>query len=239
MFPVSVSRFDRMNDFEGWNCGKITTCGEHQFCGGYCVKGKGSDITKTFYLPPGIYSVELDFIKIDSWDREDAYVSVNGKTCWTKTNILGTGGTQQYDLREETVPKTGVKGFGQVFRFPSKQIFFGENFKTVPGPCRYRKDHDSMRKATTRKRRGSIKPNRSFGSSSTRAGHNSYLIKPQYSSSVGPGAYSSSRNTMIKKSFNVAAGHVSRSKTKNTRRKGPKRRFVSSPPRRRDFRLNM
>ena len=28
-------------------------------------------------------------------DGEDAYVSVNGKTCWTKTNILGTVGTQQ------------------------------------------------------------------------------------------------------------------------------------------------
>ena len=67
MFPVSVSGFDHMNDFEGWNCGKITTCGEHQFCGGYGVKGKGSDITKTFHLPPGTYSVELDFIKIDSW----------------------------------------------------------------------------------------------------------------------------------------------------------------------------
>lgn len=165
-------------------------------------------------------------------------VSTNLPPDFVKVGTVKVPGPGEYDLREETVPKTGVKGFGQVFRFPTKQIFFGENFKNVPGPCRYRKDHDSMRKATTRKRR-SIKPNRSFGSSSTRAGHNSYLIKPQYSSKVGPGAYSSSRNTMIKKSFNVAAGHVTRSKTKNTRRRGPKRRFVSSPPRRRDFRLNM
>ena len=37
-------------------------------CGGYDVKGgSGSDLTKTFHLPPGMYSVELDFIKIDSW----------------------------------------------------------------------------------------------------------------------------------------------------------------------------
>ena len=28
-------------------------------------------------------------------DNEDAYVSVNGKTCWTKTGMLGTSGTQQ------------------------------------------------------------------------------------------------------------------------------------------------
>ena len=54
--------------FEGWNCGGITACGKFgQICGGYNAKGKWSDITKTFYLPAGTYSVELDFIKIDSW----------------------------------------------------------------------------------------------------------------------------------------------------------------------------
>ena len=61
------NKFDNLKDFEGWNCGKITTCGKHQFCGGYNVKGKGSEIKKTFMLPAGTYSVELDFIKIDSW----------------------------------------------------------------------------------------------------------------------------------------------------------------------------
>ena len=61
------NEFDNLDDFEGWNCGKITTCGKHQFCGGYNIKGKGSDITKTFNLPAGTYSVQLDFIKIDSW----------------------------------------------------------------------------------------------------------------------------------------------------------------------------
>ena len=60
--------FDRVHDFEGWNCGEITTCGQFgQVCGGYNVKGRGSELTKTFDLPPGTYSVELDFIKIDSW----------------------------------------------------------------------------------------------------------------------------------------------------------------------------
>ena len=55
-------------DFDDWNCGKITTCGDFgQVCGGYGVKGKGSDIKKTFNLPEGIYSVQLDFIRIDSW----------------------------------------------------------------------------------------------------------------------------------------------------------------------------
>ena len=60
--------FDIAQDFEGWNCGEITTCGQFgQVCGGYNVKGAGSELTKTFDLPPGMYSVELDFIKIDSW----------------------------------------------------------------------------------------------------------------------------------------------------------------------------
>ena len=68
IFPASFSHFDDLRDFEGWNCGKITTCGKfRKICGGYNVKGKASDITKTLNLPAGTYSVELDFIKIDSW----------------------------------------------------------------------------------------------------------------------------------------------------------------------------
>ena len=61
--------FSNSKDFEGWNCGQITACGEigGQICGGFNVKGTRAELTKTFYLPPGTYSVELDFIKIDSW----------------------------------------------------------------------------------------------------------------------------------------------------------------------------
>ena len=63
------TRFDDPQDFEGWSCAAITTCGQlGQICGGYNIKGTDSDITKTFNdLPAGTYSVELDFIKIDSW----------------------------------------------------------------------------------------------------------------------------------------------------------------------------
>ena len=82
-------------------------------------------------------------------------------------------GPGRYDLREEAVPKQGVRGFGEVFRFPKKQIFFGNNFRDVPGPDRYRKDHNSIGKHSSQRRR-TIKPNRSFGSSSTRDGHNRY-----------------------------------------------------------------
>ena len=64
---VEYSAFENVNDFEGWNCGKITTCGKLQLCGGYNVKGTGSDITKTVIVDAGTYYLELDFIKIDSW----------------------------------------------------------------------------------------------------------------------------------------------------------------------------
>ena len=63
------NKFNNENVFEGWNCGKITRCGEFgQICGRFGVKGKVWKIKKTFNnLPAGKYSVELDFIKIDSW----------------------------------------------------------------------------------------------------------------------------------------------------------------------------
>ena len=70
-FKDIKSEFNNPNDFEGWNCGKITACGNHQICGGYNVKGTGSEIKKTFLLPAGTYYVELDFIKIDSWCVHD------------------------------------------------------------------------------------------------------------------------------------------------------------------------
>ena len=59
--------FDSANYFETWNCGKTTACGNHQICGGHNVKGKGSYMKRTFLLPAGTYSVELDFIKLNSW----------------------------------------------------------------------------------------------------------------------------------------------------------------------------
>ena len=68
IFLAAMSLFNNPNDFEGWSCGKITTCGKFgNVCGGFGVKAKDSDIKKTFMLPAGTYSVSLDFIKIDSW----------------------------------------------------------------------------------------------------------------------------------------------------------------------------
>ena len=67
-FPITAN-FDDPNDFEGWNCGKITACGKYgNICGGYDVKTGGDYIQQTFMLPAGRpHWVTLDFIKIDSW----------------------------------------------------------------------------------------------------------------------------------------------------------------------------
>ena len=67
-FPITTN-FDNPNDFEGWNCDKITTCGKFgNICGGYDVKTGGDYIQQTFMLPTGRpHWVTLDFIKIDSW----------------------------------------------------------------------------------------------------------------------------------------------------------------------------
>ena len=62
------NNFDDPQDLEGWNCGQITTCGRMgQVCGGFNIKGTKTELSKGFHLLPGTYSVELDFIKIDSW----------------------------------------------------------------------------------------------------------------------------------------------------------------------------
>ena len=67
-FPLTAN-FNDPEDFEGWNCVKITDCGKFKnICGGYNIKAGGADIQQTFMLPAGdTYWVTMDFIKIDSW----------------------------------------------------------------------------------------------------------------------------------------------------------------------------
>merc|ERR1712048_1488649 len=91
-FKTITANFQNDKDFQGFNCVKIQNCGSYgKICGGYNTKAKGHDIKKTYKnLPAGKYTVSLDFIKIDSWDNENAYVQVNGKTCWTK-KLAGQG----------------------------------------------------------------------------------------------------------------------------------------------------
>jgi ABC-type multidrug transport system ATPase subunit len=70
----------------GWSCGAITACGTFgKICGGYGQKGKNADIKKRFDgLTIGeTYVMELDFIKIDSWDDEYVHVLFDGVECWS------------------------------------------------------------------------------------------------------------------------------------------------------------
>ena len=65
--PVT-NNFDDKNDFEGWNCGEIQACGKFgNICGGFDVKGRWTDIKKTFEVPEDLYRVKLTFIKLDTW----------------------------------------------------------------------------------------------------------------------------------------------------------------------------
>ena len=52
---------------------------------------------------------DIAFCFVICRDNEDAYVSVNGKTCWSKTNLLGTSGTQECGgaFKEESFRVTG------------------------------------------------------------------------------------------------------------------------------------
>jgi hypothetical protein len=53
---------------DGWTCGAVTQCGTHgSVCGGFNQKGKLSTIQKTVTVVPGTYSIDLSFLKIDSW----------------------------------------------------------------------------------------------------------------------------------------------------------------------------
>jgi hypothetical protein len=88
------------NNFEtgcdGWSNCQTSTCGKYgSILGGYGKYGRGATTQKTFTVPnPEYAKVELDFIKIDSWDDEQATITVNGKICM-QTRFMYNRGTQQ------------------------------------------------------------------------------------------------------------------------------------------------
>ena len=56
---------------------------------GFTVKGKGDSIEKTFEVVPGAYTIQVDVLKVDSWDNEEAIVTVNGRTQSTLSLMSG------------------------------------------------------------------------------------------------------------------------------------------------------
>jgi predicted outer membrane repeat protein len=104
---VAVHNFEDTNNFHGWNCVGITTCGSWgKICGGYNKLGKNSVLQQTFSgLEPGTYTVEMDVFFIDSWDHNDRLrVYANGVEVWISENY-------HYNQGPGLVSKCGNNGW--------------------------------------------------------------------------------------------------------------------------------
>lgn len=86
--------------FSGWSNSKnqifvFQMCGTDKILGGYNQMGSGYTIQKTFSnLPPHTQiEISFDFMKIDSWDNEILYVSIDDIVIF-KATYSGSVGTQ-------------------------------------------------------------------------------------------------------------------------------------------------
>lgn len=104
-------------DFESettaWNKNSITSCGIFgEILGGYNVLA-GEANTKLYDMQGLAHTrarIELDFIQIDTWDNESAYVRVDGNEVWVDAfsgavggQICGNGGADELHHVNETV----------------------------------------------------------------------------------------------------------------------------------------
>ena len=86
-------------DIAGWTSSvgaalATTTCGViGEMLGGYAILGHGDWVEKAYVGLPThrSVSVELVFVKIDSWDGESGIVMVDGTEVWTRSFTLGEG----------------------------------------------------------------------------------------------------------------------------------------------------
>lgn len=84
--------------FEEWTNTKTTNCGGWgKILGGYNVLGKGKTLEKFFKLPCSSNRVrfEFEFIRIDSWSGEEAWLKLNGKEVWRKQGRHNEDGSKQ------------------------------------------------------------------------------------------------------------------------------------------------
>jgi hypothetical protein len=65
-------------------------------------------LQKVYRVPAGTYTLNLDFIKIDSWDNERAYIDINGQRKWTSSPLMWNRGQakcgQMNGWQEEKIP---------------------------------------------------------------------------------------------------------------------------------------
>ena len=83
--------------------------------GGYGIFGSGAYVQKTFGLSGApAYSevrVQLNFVKIDTWDGESAYLRLNGELVWSQSFVGSGGGSEQCGgtgMKEQLVPVDAV-----------------------------------------------------------------------------------------------------------------------------------
>ena len=85
--------------------------------GGYGVFGSGAYVEKTFDLsgapPHSAVWVQLDFVKIDRWGGDSAYLTLNGELAWTQSFAAGSGDSSQcggsdYNQKEQLVSIVAV-----------------------------------------------------------------------------------------------------------------------------------
>jgi hypothetical protein len=82
---------------DGWTpCARSSCGGFGKMLGGHGIAGSGYKTTKTYKLG-GKYetaTIKFAYVKIGSWDNEEAWVKVNGKKVW-KRNWIHHAGTEQ------------------------------------------------------------------------------------------------------------------------------------------------
>jgi len=85
------------DDYTEWTNTKTTNCGGWgKILGGYNVLGKGKTLEKFFKLPCSSNRVRLEFqfLRIDSWDGEEAWLKINGKEVWRKQGRHNEAGSR-------------------------------------------------------------------------------------------------------------------------------------------------
>ncbi len=72
----------------GWNSGTLSSCGGYgEILGGYNHFGSGASTQKTIStnVSHSEIKVNFDFVKIDTWDNETAYLEVDGSNQWSQS----------------------------------------------------------------------------------------------------------------------------------------------------------
>ena len=77
-----------------WSNNTITNCGSYgNILGGYNILGAGASVQKqlTDVIPHSHARISFDFLRLDSWDGECAYLHLNSTQIWSRTGYHGNG----------------------------------------------------------------------------------------------------------------------------------------------------